>query len=67
MQLKQYLKQQKIDPKEFAEKSDISLQNIYYWIRGAYKPNKVYRKLLHEATGGKVSEKDWIKPLKKEP
>jgi predicted transcriptional regulator len=59
MQLKNYLKAENIDIKQFAEKSDIALQNLYYWMRGTFKPNKFYQRLISEATNGKVTSRDW--------
>lgn len=64
MQLKDYLKREKLDAKDFAIKAKVSLQNVYYWMRGTYKPNKFYMAILAEATNGKVTEKDWKQKIK---
>lgn len=61
MQLKEYLETSGILPKEFARETDIGLQNLYYWMRGRFKPNKFYQNLIKKATKGKVTEKDWNK------
>ena len=65
MKLREYLKKNDLDPKEFAAKSDISLQNIYYWLRGTFLPNRFYQKLIEEATQGQVASSDWKKTTKK--
>lgn len=65
MKLREYLKKNNIDPKEFAAKSDINLQNIYYWLKGTFLPNKFYQKLIEEATKGAVTRLDWKKLTKK--
>lgn len=59
MKLKDYLEKYDIEPKEFARIADVSLQNVYYWMRGKFKPNKFYQKILHKATKGRVTESDW--------
>lgn len=65
MKLKEYLEEKGIDAKDFARSSGLSLQNIYYWMRGTHIPIGPYISIIQRATKGAVKKEDWIKKPEK--
>lgn len=59
MKLSDYLLHKQLSVKQFAEKNGFGIQNVYYWMRGAFKPNKFHKLLIDKATKGQVTDKDW--------
>lgn len=64
MNLRSYLTRNKLEIKEFAEKYNLPLQNVHYWVKGTFRPNRFYRDIIEKATGGDVKKEDW-KPKKR--
>ncbi len=61
MKLKTWIKKNKLQFKEFAEKLEVSRQSVSLWISGRMTPMKIHQKKIKEFTGGQVSEEDWKK------
>lgn len=60
MKLREYLDENGIKVKFFAEKLGTSPTQISMWLRGARNPNRESMIKIEKATKGKVKPRDWF-------
>ena len=64
MNLREYLETNNLSVLEFCLSTELPTQNVYYWIRGKFVPNRFYKRIIAKLTNGQVTEKDWKKQKK---
>jgi len=59
MKLSEWLEKEKMELRAFAFYNNFSQLSVYNWVKGKFKPMKIYQKIIHEATKGEVTYEDW--------
>lgn len=61
MKLKKWLKQNKVEPVDFAKYIDMAKSTVYHWINGTRHPTRRAKLQIAEVTKNEVTFEDWEK------